>query len=72
MESFGTEEIESFSFESFAAHPFYTAINRLLVQQALAPLASYSPHRPLTIVDLACGTGAVTRLLVEELLGFAL
>jgi ubiquinone/menaquinone biosynthesis C-methylase UbiE len=71
MESFGIEEIEPFSFESFAAHPFYTAINRLLVQQALAPLASHPPHRPLIMVDLACGTGAVTRLIAEELLGFA-
>jgi ubiquinone/menaquinone biosynthesis C-methylase UbiE len=55
------------TFEAFAAHPFYTAINRLLVQRALAPLAACSPGAPLMIVDMACGTGAVTRLIAEEL-----
>lgn len=66
MEPSGTEEINQFTFEPFAAHPFYTAVNRSLVQQALAPLASRPTQRPLTIVDLACGTGAITRLIAEE------
>lgn len=68
MESFGAEEIKPFTFEPFATHPFYTAVNRSLVQQALAPLASRPPHVPLTIVDLACGTGAITLLIAKELL----
>ncbi|HEU5374472.1 MAG TPA: class I SAM-dependent methyltransferase [Ktedonobacteraceae bacterium] len=68
MESSGTEEIKQFTFEPFAAHPFYTAVNRSLVQQALAPLISRPPDAPLTIVDLACGTGAITRLIAEEVL----
>ena len=68
MESFGNEEMKQFSFEPFAAHPFYTAVNRSLVQQALALLAARPTHIPLTIVDLACGTGAITCLIVEELL----
>jgi ubiquinone/menaquinone biosynthesis C-methylase UbiE len=61
-----TEETNQFPFASFAAHPFYTHINRSLVQQALA-----STTRPtgakLTIVDMACGTGAITQLIAEEI-----
>jgi len=33
--------------------PFYTAINRSLVQQALAPLATRPPDSTLMIVDMA-------------------
>ena len=33
-----SEETPHLALEAFAAHPFYTAINRSLVQQALAPL----------------------------------
>jgi len=67
MSFFETEETHHFSFEAFASHPFYTAINRSLVQQALVPLAARPSGVPLTIVDMACGTGAVTRLIAEEL-----
>lgn len=59
------DESNHFSFAPFAAHPFYTNVNRSLVQQALAGIAR-SRSMPLTIVDLACGTGAVTRLIAEE------
>jgi len=62
-----TEETNKFTFEAFAAHPFYTDVNRSLVQQALAHLSSRSPEYPITIVDMACGTGAVTRLVAEEM-----
>lgn len=62
-----TEETNKFTFEKFAAHPFYTEVNRALVQQALAHLPKETTDRPLTIVDMACGTGAVTRLIAEEL-----
>jgi len=67
MGLFETEESGGFTFEPFAAHPFYTAINRSLVQQALALLATRPTDAPLTIVDMACGTGAITRLIVEEM-----
>ena len=67
MSFFEAEDTPHLTFEAFAAHPFYTAINRSLVQRALAPLAAYPPGVPLTIVDMACGTGAVTRLIAEEL-----
>jgi len=60
-----TEETRQFSFAPFAAHPFYTDINRSLVQQALASLMRPAAAT-LTIVDMACGTGAITRLIAEE------
>src|SRR2546426_154953 len=62
-----TEETNQFTFEAFAAHAFYTEVNRSLVRQALAHFALRPPGTPLTIVDMACGTGAVTRLIAEEL-----
>lgn len=67
MSFFEAEETHQFTFEAFAAHPFYTAINRSLVQQALAPFVPRPPDATLTLVDMACGTGAVTRLIAEEL-----
>jgi ubiquinone/menaquinone biosynthesis C-methylase UbiE len=60
-----TEETNRFTYERFAAHTFYADINRSLVQQALAHLPVRAGK--LTIVDMACGTGAVTRLIAEEL-----
>jgi ubiquinone/menaquinone biosynthesis C-methylase UbiE len=62
-----TEETDQFTFEPFAAHTFYTEVNRSLVQKALAPLAMHPTHERLTIVDMACGTGAITRLIAEEM-----
>jgi len=62
-----TEETNKFTFEAFAAHPFYTEVNRTLVQQALAHLSSRSAEKTITIVDMACGTGAITRLIAEEM-----
>jgi ubiquinone/menaquinone biosynthesis C-methylase UbiE len=62
-----TEETNKFTFEAFAAHPFYTEVNRALVQQALTHFANRPLDMPLTIVDMACGTGAITRLIAEEL-----
>jgi ubiquinone/menaquinone biosynthesis C-methylase UbiE len=62
-----TDETNQFTFEAFASHKFYTDVNRSLVRHALASIASRPPNIPLTIVDMACGTGAITRLLAEEL-----
>ncbi len=61
-----TEETNQFSFEAFAAHSFYTEVNRSLVRHALASLAKRPPNAVLTIVDMACCTGAITRLIAEE------
>ncbi len=62
-----TEETNQFTFEAFAAHAFYTEINRSLVLKALAPLVLHPADRALTIIDMACGTGSVTRLITEEI-----
>jgi ubiquinone/menaquinone biosynthesis C-methylase UbiE len=62
-----TEETNKFTYEAFAAHPFYTDVNRSLVKQALGHLETRPADVPLTIVDMACGTGAITRLIAEEL-----
>jgi ubiquinone/menaquinone biosynthesis C-methylase UbiE len=67
MGLFETEETDQFTFEPFASHAFYAEINRSLVQRALAPLAIRPADATLTIVDLACGTGAITRLIAEEM-----
>ncbi len=62
-----TEETNQFNFEAFAAHAFYTDINRSLVRKALAPIVIRHTDSALTIIDMACGTGAVTRLIAEEI-----
>jgi ubiquinone/menaquinone biosynthesis C-methylase UbiE len=67
MKMIETEETNKFSFEAFASHKFYTEVNRSLVWHALNSIASHPPGTLLTIVDMACGTGAVTRLITEEL-----
>jgi ubiquinone/menaquinone biosynthesis C-methylase UbiE len=51
---------EGFTLERFARQPFYQEVNRRLV--ALTGL-----HRGQHVVDLGAGTGAVTRLLVEQI-----
>jgi ubiquinone/menaquinone biosynthesis C-methylase UbiE len=54
------EMSDRFTLEKFSQNPFYQEVNRRLV--ALAHL------RPgLCVVDLGAGTGAVTRLLVDEM-----
>jgi ubiquinone/menaquinone biosynthesis C-methylase UbiE len=62
-----TDETDQFNFEAFTTHAFYTEINRSLVQKALAPLAMHPTHKRLTIVDMACGTGAITQLIATEM-----
>ncbi len=60
-------EDQRYSYEPFTQHAFYTAVNRALVERALAQLSFPTSHAPSTIVDLGCGTGAVTQLIVEAL-----
>ena len=67
MSMIETEETNQFTFEAFAAHPFYTEINRSLVRQTLTSLAARPTNATLTVVDMACGTGAVTRLIAQEM-----
>ena len=62
-----TDETNKFTFEAFASHKFYTDVNRSLVRHALTSISKHPSNNQLTIVDMACGTGAVTRLIAEEL-----
>ena len=62
-----TDETNKFTFEAFASHKFYTDVNRSLVRHALSIVSKHPSNKQLTIVDMACGTGAVTRLIAEEL-----
>ncbi len=69
MSLFETEETNQFTFEPFAAHDFYTQVNRLLVQQAIHHLLRHRSFHAntVTIVDMACGTGAISRLIAQEM-----
>ena len=51
-----------FSFATFSQNPFYEALNARLVAMA-------EPGSGQRIVDLACGTGGVTKLIIEQLRG---
>lgn len=53
---------KSFSFTRFAEQPFYRAVNAGLIEVcALKP----GQH----VIDLACGTGAITQLILQKLQG---
>lgn len=67
MGLFETEETNQYTFEPVTVHPFYAEINRSLVRQAFIPLTSGPAGAALSIVDMACGTGVITRLIAEEM-----
>jgi ubiquinone/menaquinone biosynthesis C-methylase UbiE len=68
-----TDETNQFTFEPFAAHAFYTEVNRALVHATLKKLVGDQQKDTFTIVDMACGTGAISRLIAEGMsnLGYA-
>lgn len=49
-----------FSFEKFSSHPFFRQVNEWLVEHA-------GISRDATVVDLGCGVGAVTELILRRL-----
>ena len=67
MGLFETEETNQYTFEPVTVHPFYAEINRSLVRQAFIPFAIQPAGATLSIVDMACGTGVITRLIAEEM-----
>jgi ubiquinone/menaquinone biosynthesis C-methylase UbiE len=52
-------DADRFGFSPFASHPFFTEVNRWLVER----VASLGPR----IVDLACGPGAITELILAAM-----
>ena len=60
MECHTQAEEERFSFTPFTRHPFFTEVNRWIVERVICPSRR-------TIVDLGCGPGAVTQLIVDRL-----
>lgn len=54
------------SFEPFASHEFYRETNTDLVDSALSFLDRLDPSVQRRIVDLGCGTGAITRLVLAK------
>jgi ubiquinone/menaquinone biosynthesis C-methylase UbiE len=59
-------EQQIYSYEPFTRHAFYQAVNRALVQRTIG-LLTPPAGRAARIVDLGCGTGAVTQMVVEAL-----
>lgn len=57
---------QDYTFEAFAQHGFYEVVNRHLVDMTLR-LRELSQVPVRSVLDLACGTGAVTQLLIEGL-----
>ncbi len=53
---------EEFSFKAFSEHAFYRKVNECLVDRAKL-------ERGWTVVDVACGSGAITELILEKIRG---
>ncbi len=58
-------ERDTYSYEPFTRHPFYETVNRALVEEGIRRLVPVARSR--TIVDLSCGTGAMTLMVIEAL-----
>ena len=50
---------DQFSFTPFTRHPFFTHVNRWILERVICPGRQ-------VIVDLGCGPGAVTKLILER------
>jgi SAM-dependent methyltransferase len=53
---------DRFSFTPFTQHPFFTLVNRWIIDKVICPGRQ-------VIVDLGCGPGAVTKLILERVSG---
>ena len=55
-------EEDRFSFTPFTRHPFFTHVNKWILERVICPGRQ-------VIVDLGCGPGAVTQLILERVRG---
>lgn len=62
-----SREHEVYSYEPFTQHTFYKQVNRALVQRVVGRLPILPTGQKQTIVDMGCGTGAITQMVVEEI-----
>ncbi len=53
---------EEYSFKAFSQHAFYRQVNKALLDRAHL-------QRGWTVVDVACGSGAITELILEKIRG---
>ncbi|MGD2217160.1 MAG: methyltransferase domain-containing protein [Gemmatimonadales bacterium] len=53
---------DEFSFKAFSEHAFYRKVNEALVDHAQL-------KRGWTVVDVACGSGAITELIIDKIRG---
>ncbi len=53
---------QEYSFKAFSEHEFYREVNKTLVDRARL-------ERGWTVVDVACGSGAITALILEKIRG---
>lgn len=58
---------DRYSYEPFTQHAFYTAVNAALVERAIAQLMTARRQQQLRIVDLGCGIGTITQLILDAL-----
>lgn len=63
----GGGNLPDYTFEAFAQHDFYRTVNEHLVDATLQIRTRISQLPIRRALDLACGTGAVTQLLVDGL-----
>lgn len=60
-------EVTDYTFDAFSRYDFYRRINAGLVDMTLQSRESPSERPMQRVLDLACGTGAVTQLIVEHI-----
>jgi ubiquinone/menaquinone biosynthesis C-methylase UbiE len=53
---------DEYTFKAFSEHAFYREVNEALVDRAHL-------ERGMTVVDVACGSGAITELILEQIHG---